>query len=172
MACRHEWQKLNNPNFGDRKVVTPRVGPGIPPITNKKSQKKKLLDPLSNDPLVSSLNGFGGSNEEDYRILGEVDEDFSPGGEVKGGEGGEEEDSDDETDLILRSFQPLSTSLGLGRPLGGPNAEHAMGSLWIGSRWGKFEKWGVREGFREAFRLGAGGAGAGSGGGVSFGVGR
>lgn len=36
----NEWQKKHNPNWGDRKVVTPRVGPGIEPGVSKKKKKQ------------------------------------------------------------------------------------------------------------------------------------
>lgn len=36
----NEWQKKHNPNWGDRKVVTPRVGPGIEPGLSKKKKKE------------------------------------------------------------------------------------------------------------------------------------
>ncbi|KNZ59301.1 SAGA-associated factor 73 [Puccinia sorghi] len=58
---RNEWQKKNNPNWGDRKVVTPRVGPGIEPGLSKK--KKKELASLANKN--SSNNGNNKRNEND-----------------------------------------------------------------------------------------------------------
>ncbi|PLW30688.1 hypothetical protein PCANC_18701 [Puccinia coronata f. sp. avenae] len=56
----NEWQKKNNPNWGDRKVVTPRVGPGIEPGISKK--KKKELASLANK---NPSNGGNKGNEDD-----------------------------------------------------------------------------------------------------------
>lgn len=176
---RHEWQKLTNPNFGDRKVVTPRVGPGIPPITAKRSKKKGGGDGSGGGTLApkalsgSHVNGSGGYSFDGTgagsTLYGEVDEDFEE--DEKGGRTGiggamsDASDSDDETDLVLRG---LAASSG-GRPLAG--GDHALGGLWM-SRWNRFGKYGVREGYREAFRLG-GGAGTHVGTGtVAYGVGR
>ncbi|KAA1093109.1 hypothetical protein PGT21_025618 [Puccinia graminis f. sp. tritici] len=54
----NEWQKKNNPNWGDRKVVTPRVGPGIEPGPSKK--KKKELASLAN----KNTNNGGNKRDE------------------------------------------------------------------------------------------------------------
>jgi len=58
----NEWQKKNNPNWGDRKVVTPRVGPGIEPGLSKK--KKKELASLANKNS-SNNNGNSKRSEND-----------------------------------------------------------------------------------------------------------
>jgi len=58
----NEWQKKNNPNWGDRKVVTPRVGPGIEPGLSKK--KKKELASLANKNS-SNNNGNNKRSEND-----------------------------------------------------------------------------------------------------------
>lgn len=201
---RHEWQKLHNPNFGDRKVVTPRVGPGIPAGGTKKKKSgggTGGTGGLSSTEARLAAGGSLGGDEEggqpgvgpngltawDEAVLGEVDADFVPSGSAtnasaamalaaslgRGGTGSsstkkaarmaaateeamaleEAEDSDDEADLVMRA---VAASAG-GRPLvEGPS--HAMGSWWM-SRWNRFGRWGTREAYREAFRLGAGGTG-------------
>ncbi|KAH9455655.1 hypothetical protein Pst134EA_023113 [Puccinia striiformis f. sp. tritici] len=64
----NEWQKKNNPNWGDRKVVTPRVGPGIEPGISKK--KKKELASLANknnnnNQSNSDKNGSNGDQSQE-----------------------------------------------------------------------------------------------------------
>ncbi|MBW0568313.1 hypothetical protein O181_108028 [Austropuccinia psidii MF-1] len=53
----NEWQKKHNPNWGDRKVVTPRVGPGVKPGLSKK--KKKELGNTTNHNINPSSSTQG-----------------------------------------------------------------------------------------------------------------
>ncbi|KAG0140129.1 hypothetical protein CROQUDRAFT_53734 [Cronartium quercuum f. sp. fusiforme G11] len=55
----NEWQKKNNPNWGDRKVVTPRVGPGIEPGVSKKKKKEAAAGAQnsSGDTAIASSSG-------------------------------------------------------------------------------------------------------------------
>ncbi|KAI8457291.1 SAGA-associated factor 73 [Phakopsora pachyrhizi] len=51
----NEWQKKHNPNWGDRKVVTPRVGPGIEPPQSKK-KKAAAAAAAANSTSSTNLN--------------------------------------------------------------------------------------------------------------------
>ncbi|OAV91320.1 hypothetical protein PTTG_08230 [Puccinia triticina 1-1 BBBD Race 1] len=53
----NEWQKKNNPNWGDRKVVTPRVGPGIEPGLSKKKKKELATQVNKNGNNGGSTSG-------------------------------------------------------------------------------------------------------------------
>ncbi|KAH9809341.1 SCA7, zinc-binding domain-containing protein [Melampsora americana] len=59
----NEWQKKHNPNWGDRKVVTPRVGPGIEPGVSKKKKKEAARAAMGNT-TTTGINKHGTKDKE------------------------------------------------------------------------------------------------------------
>jgi hypothetical protein len=114
----NEWQKKTNPNFGNRKPVVPRVGPGIEPGGKKKKKEAAAAAAAAEAAANGGHHGSGhgrggGGGASGAPTYGEIDDDDDE--DPDNMDEFDVMDSDDEIEQVLMGLksskpQPLASN--------------------------------------------------------------